>query len=105
MQPLIVLSPWFAELAIELACESCCTEGAEGFEGFVEVEGAGCCVPCAIDSAVKARQITSVRRNFFTSVFLCLMVVALPPMATIPATVGGFRSQPGVSARDRPERL
>lgn len=104
MQPLIVLSPLFAALAIELGCESCCTEGAEGSEGFVEVEGAGC-VPCAIDPAVYARQITSARRNFFTSCFPVVIGVALPPMATNPATVGGFRSQPGVSSRDLPERL
>jgi hypothetical protein len=50
MQTLIVLSPLFAELAIEPGCESCCIEGDEYSGGFVELGGV-CCVPCAIDAA------------------------------------------------------
>lgn len=59
-QPLIILSPLFAELAIEPGCESCCIEGAEC---SLEAGGA-CCVPCAIDAALNSRQVTSIGRIF-----------------------------------------
>src|ERR1700693_6116087 len=58
--PLIILSPLFAELAIEPCCESCCIEGAEC---SLEAGGA-CCVPCAIDAALNSRQVTSIGRIF-----------------------------------------
>src|ERR1700693_5362693 len=65
-QPLIILSPLFAELAIEPGCESCCIEGAEC---SLEAGGA-CCVPCAIDAALNRRQVTSIGRIFFMSILL-----------------------------------
>src|SRR5882724_647827 len=59
-QPLIILSPLFAALAIEPGCESCCIEGAE----CSREAGGAFCVPCAIDAALNRRQVTSIGRIF-----------------------------------------
>ena len=59
-QPLIILSPLFAALAIEPGCESCCIEGAE----CSREAGGACCVPCAIDASRSERMPSSAPDEF-----------------------------------------